>query len=38
MGPHRTAPSTPPTSRKALWSRDHAICAALMFATPYFAS
>ena len=37
MGPHRTAPSTPPTSRRALRGRDHAICAALTLATPYFA-
>ena len=38
MGPHTTAPNTSPTSRKALWGRDQAICAARILATPYFTS
>ena len=38
MGPHTTAPSTPPISRKTLWGTDQAICTALTLATPYVAS
>ena len=34
MGPHTTAPSTPPTNRNARKGRDQAICTALTLDIP----